>query len=57
MRRLRILAVLFFAFGAFVFAQQLRIHHIDVGQGDSTLIVSPTGITLLLDAGNNGRRN
>lgn len=29
----------------------LEIHHIDIGQGDSTLIVGPTGRTLLIDAG------
>lgn len=29
----------------------LEIHHIDVGQADSTLIVGPTGRTLLVDAG------
>lgn len=29
----------------------LEIHHINVGQGDSTLVVSPTGKTLLIDAG------
>lgn len=29
----------------------LEIHHINVGQADSTLIVSPTGKTLLIDAG------
>jgi beta-lactamase superfamily II metal-dependent hydrolase len=29
----------------------LEIHHIDIGQGDSTLIVSPTGRSLLIDAG------
>lgn len=29
----------------------LEIHHINIGQGESTLIVSPTGKTLLFDAG------
>jgi beta-lactamase superfamily II metal-dependent hydrolase len=29
----------------------LEIHHINIGQGDSTLIVGPTGKSLLLDAG------
>jgi len=29
----------------------LEIHHINIGQGDSTLIVGPTGRSLLLDAG------
>jgi competence protein ComEC len=35
----------------------LQIHCIDVGQGDCTLIVSPTGGTLLFDAGENGQGN
>jgi beta-lactamase superfamily II metal-dependent hydrolase len=30
---------------------KLEIHHINIGQGDSTLIVSPTGKTVLFDAG------
>jgi len=29
----------------------LEIHHINIGQGDSTLIASPTGKSLLFDAG------
>lgn len=32
-------------------AGNMEIHHIDVGQSDSTLIISPTGETLLIDAG------
>lgn len=32
-------------------AGTLEIHHIDVGQGDSTLIVGPTGKSLLFDVG------
>lgn len=43
---------LFFSF--FLFAQQLEIHHIDVGQADATLIKGPTGVTMLIDAGNDG---
>ncbi|MHB1407128.1 MAG: lamin tail domain-containing protein [Desulfitobacteriaceae bacterium] len=29
----------------------LQIHHINIGQGDSTLVISPTGKSLLIDAG------
>ncbi|MDD5035274.1 MAG: lamin tail domain-containing protein [Methylococcaceae bacterium] len=29
----------------------LEIHHINIGQGDSTLIVGPTGRSILIDAG------
>lgn len=32
-------------------AGNLEIHHLDVGQGDSALIVSPAGKSLLFDAG------
>ncbi len=33
----------------------LEIHHLDVGQGDCTLLISPTGQTLLFDGGDNGK--
>lgn len=33
-------------------AQQLEIHHINVGQADATFIKSPTGVTMLIDGGN-----
>ena len=33
----------------------LNIYHIDVGQGDATLIISPTGRTVLIDGGNRGK--
>ena len=33
----------------------LEIHCLDVGQGDCTLIISPTGGTFLFDAGYNGK--
>src|SRR5215510_5318841 len=35
-------------------APTLKIYFLDVGQGDSTLIVSPTGTSLLVDAGPEG---
>jgi beta-lactamase superfamily II metal-dependent hydrolase len=35
----------------------LEIHIIDVGQGDCTLVISPTGGTFLFDAGTNGKGN
>lgn len=36
-----------------VSAQQLKVHFLDVGQGDSTLIELPNNQTMLIDAGNN----
>ncbi len=55
MRTLLVLqVVLLLCFFSAVSAQQLEIHHIDVGQADATLIKSPTGVTMLIDAGNDG---
>lgn len=34
---------------------ELRIHVLDVGQGDSILIISPEGKSVLIDAGANGK--
>src|SRR5712691_9154819 len=36
-------------------AQQLEIHYINVGWGGSVLVKGPTGITVLLEAGNTGK--
>src|SRR5215831_16761767 len=35
-------------------AQQLEIHYINVGWGNSVLIKGPSGTTVLMDAGNTG---
>lgn len=34
-----------------IFPKDLKIYFIDVGQGDSTLIITPTGKTILIDGG------
>jgi beta-lactamase superfamily II metal-dependent hydrolase len=49
-----ILAILLALSWSVTTAQTLRIYHIDVDQGDATLIVSPSGKTLLVDSGKNG---
>jgi len=50
MRRLRVITSHSFSASARARAD-LRIYHIDVGQGDSTLILGPTGIACLVDRG------
>ena len=36
-------------------AQKLHIYHVDVEEGDATLLVAPSGKTLLVDGGSNGQ--
>jgi beta-lactamase superfamily II metal-dependent hydrolase len=54
-----LLALILFASGAFAFTPSglLEIHHINIQQGDCTLIIGPDGTTLLIDGGNNGKGN
>ena len=55
MRTLGCLAIIALTvFSSHAFCQVLEIHHIDVGQGDSTLIIGPNGTTILIDAGDSG---
>ena len=49
----RLVPLLFFAVLP-LFAQTLEIHYIDVGWGGSVFIKGPTGVTVLLEAGNTG---
>src|SRR5688572_7761795 len=49
------LAVLVALVAPVTLAQQLEIHVINVGWGQSAFVKGPTGITLLLEAGNTGK--
>ena len=53
--RLAVVTLVASLLGTPLSGQQLEIYHIDVDQGDATLVVSPTGESLLIDAGDNGR--
>jgi len=58
--RSKFLALLMFLIvvtGISIWGDNLELHIIDVAQGDCQLIVSPTGKTLLIDAGNRGKGN
>jgi len=39
---------------AIAFGQNLEIHYINVGWGDSVIVKGPDGTTVLLEAGNRG---
>ncbi|MGM0575938.1 MAG: ComEC/Rec2 family competence protein [Myxococcota bacterium] len=48
------LLVALLAVAGVVHAAELRVHFVDVGQGDAALVVSPEGKTVLVDAGPRG---
>ena len=51
MDKLLLAVILAFSVGSHA---DLTIKHIDVGQADSTLFISPSGKVLLIDTGGNG---
>ena len=54
-QKISFVLLFFFVVAGFLHAQNLEIHHINVGQGDCTLVIGPDGSTILIDAGNNGK--
>jgi beta-lactamase superfamily II metal-dependent hydrolase len=54
MPQIRAFLVAVFLIPAVAFGQDLRVYHIDVSQGDSTLLLGPTGIACLIDSGDVG---
>ncbi|MGH7484148.1 MAG: hypothetical protein ACREMY_00915, partial [bacterium] len=56
MRRFRsLIPVFLFLVALPLAAQNLEIHYIDVGWGGSVFIKGPTGVTVLLEAGDTGK--
>jgi hypothetical protein len=43
-----------FVISSSINTQQLEIHHINVGLGEATLIISPSGTKMLIDGGVTG---
>mgnify|MGYP006287325783 CR=1 FL=1 len=46
-----LIIILLFSFTTVLAAKQLKVHYIDVGQGDSILIEAPNNQTMLIDGG------
>lgn len=56
MNPLRLLLVLGLLLGSLVFGQDLRIYFLNVGQGDSILVITPDGKSMVYDGGRNKDR-
>ena len=55
MRKLGLILAAILVFSSAAWCKPLQVHHIDVGQGDCTLIISPDNkTTVLIDAGDEG---
>ncbi len=55
MRRQIVLATFVLLAATAAFGQVLEIHHIDVGQGDATLVIGPNKTVMLIDGGDTGK--
>ena len=47
------MAIILLSFISYFWPQNLQIHFVDVGQGDSTLIITPKNQSILIDGGGN----